>query len=129
MDKIKIVIKGNHISPMGEVDLVAGTIGQVCKFYFEEEWKNLNKKITYKVGPTILGTYDIIADETTIPPHVLRAGGLPLEIGLTGFSSDKTIVKPTHWCPLGTVHNGAVIYTGGNEKEEDYIVYDGGMIT
>ena len=46
MAKIKIAVKGNRAALLGQADLVAGTVGQTFVFYFDEDWKNLIKKIT-----------------------------------------------------------------------------------
>ena len=144
MTKIKIAVKGNRAALVGRVELVAGTIGQPCVFYFDEEWKNLMKKVTYKVGPTLLGTYDIKSNEIVIPANVLTTAGLPLEIGITGYTANKTIITPTSWCLIGTIQPGTVIcppssgtgnhviYDGGvvvnQQEEEKHIIYDGGVI-
>jgi hypothetical protein len=43
MAKIKIAVQGNKTALLGSVDLIAGTVGQVCKFYFDDEWRSLKK--------------------------------------------------------------------------------------
>ena len=130
---IKIAVRGNKAALLGPVDLIVGTVGQVCTFYFDESWKNLHKKITYKLGSNVLGAEDIINNETIFPPYVFSAAGLPLEIGITGYSADKSIVTPTSWCLLGTVKNGALSSgtggnSGGSTGEDEKIVYDGGVL-
>ena len=45
MKEIKIAVQGNKAALLGNVDLVAGTIGLTCKFYFDDSWKDLNKTI------------------------------------------------------------------------------------
>lgn len=129
MSKIKIAVKGNRAALVGNVDLIAGTVGQICTFYFDEYWNALtNKKVTYKLGPTIMGTYDINGSEATIPSKVLAAAGLPLEIGITGYSADKSTVIPTSWCLIGTVKYGTVACTGSSSDDNDDIIYDGGIV-
>ena len=143
MSKIKIAVKDNRIALIGNIDLIAGTVGQICTFYFDEYWNSLpNKKVTYKLGPTILGTYDITGSEVKIPANILATAGLPLEIGITGYSEDKSTVIPTSWCLIGTIKYGAttlsgsgsndIIYDGGtvtpDETTDKEIIYDGGMI-
>lgn len=134
MVKIKIAVQGNRAALLGSIDLVAGTVGQQCNFYFGDDWKNLKKKITYKVGSTVLGTENITSNEATIPAYVLATAGLPLEIGITGYSADKSIITPTTWCLLGVIKNGATIYSNANDDnsgEDDtnkHIIYDGGVI-
>ena len=127
MAKIKIAVKGNRAALLGQADLVAGTVGQTFVFYFDEDWKNLIKKITYKVGPTLLGTYDIKTHEATIPPNVLSTAGLPLEIGITGYTANKTVVIPTSWCLIGNIQPGTVICPPSNSGS--HIIYDGGVVT
>ena len=140
MEKIKLIVKGNRIALLGSVDIIAGTVGQSCTFYFDESWKTLNKKISYKVGSTILATKKIDKDEAIIPANVLTTAGLPLEIGITGYASDNSIVTPTSWCLIGTIKNGATVCFdstpgggGGGESDDDdddnkHIIYDGGVI-
>lgn len=133
MEKIKIAVQGNRAVLLGSVDVIAGTVGQVCKFYFYDEWRSLRKNITYKIGSTIIANEEIKGDETIIPPNVLVAAGLPLEIGITGYSSDKSIVIPTSWCSLGCIKNGASVRfgqgSGGDVDDDDkHIIYDGGVI-
>jgi len=67
MTKIKIIVKDNRAALLGSIDLIAGTVGQTCSFYFDEGWKALNKKVTYKVGPNILGTYEMESNEVIVP--------------------------------------------------------------
>ena len=129
MSTIKIAVKDNRAVLIGNVDLVAGTIGQLCTFYFDEDWEKLpNKKITYKVGQTIFGTYDIVNRTTTLPANVLTTAGLPLEIGITGYSHNRAIVTPTSWCLIGTIQPGAVIAPPPNTSGADHIIYDGGIV-
>ena len=134
MKEIKIAVQGNKAALLGNVDLVAGTIGLTCKFYFDDSWKDLNKTISYKVGSNILATKEIKDNTTIVPPNVLIAG-LPLEIGVTGKSSDSSIVIPTSWSLIGRVQGGAANYPGGgsggggnDDPSETHIVYDGGVI-
>lgn len=134
MEKIKIAVQGNRAVLLGSVDIIAGTVGQVCKFYFYDEWRSLRKNITYKIGSTIITSEEIKGDETVIPPNVLVAAGLPLEIGITGYASDKSIVIPTSWCPLGCIKNGANVRfgngggSGDDDGDDKHIIYDGGVI-
>ena len=129
MAKIKIAVKGNRAALVGNVDVIAGTTGQVCAFYFDEDWRVLPyKKITYKVGQTILGTYDIVNAEEVIPSSVLSTAGLPLEIGITGYSANKSVIIPTSWCLIGIIKPGAVIMPPRPSDTTDHIIYDGGMV-
>lgn len=134
MKEIKIAVQGNKAALLGNVDLVAGTIGLTCKFYFDDSWKDLNKTISYKVGSNILATKEIKDNTTIVPPNVLIAG-LPLEIGITGKSSDSSIVIPTSWSLIGRVQSSAATYPGGDsggggsdDPSGTHIVYDGGVI-
>lgn len=120
---MKIAVKGNRAVLLGNIDLIAGTTGQICQFYFDEEWKNLQKIITYKLGLNIIGSYNIENNQHTIPKEVFATAGLPLEIGITGQSDDGKII-PTSWCKLGVVKPGAVVNTIINKDDE--IIYDGG---
>lgn len=134
MKEIKIMVKDNSACVLNQVNLVAGTVGQPCQFFFDKEWQNLNKKISYKVGTTVLGTYAINSDKVVIPANVLTTAGLPLEIGITGFSSDNSLIIPTSWCLIGKINEGAVIHGGSNKPSDDddddttHIIYDGGVI-
>lgn len=130
MAKIKIAVQGNKMAVLGSVDLIAGTVGQVCKFYFDEEWRPLEKTIVYKVGSTILSKSQLTGDEAIIPPNVLATAGLPLEIGLTGYTADKSIVTPTSWCLMGNIKHGAITYiSGNNNAQDDEVIYDGGGVS
>lgn len=125
---IKIAVKNNYAALLDSVTLVAGTIGQVCKLYFYSPWENLKKQISYKVGNTILGPYDLPTDEVAVPANVFLTAGLPLEIGITGYSEDKTIVIPTIWCLIGPIKNGTIPSHNNNDDDTQHIIYDGGMI-
>ena len=59
MQEIKIAVQGNKAALLGNIDLVAGTIGLVCKFYFDDSWNGLNKTISYKAGSNILASKEI----------------------------------------------------------------------
>ena len=129
MAKIKIAVRGNRAALLGSIDLIAGTVGQKCEFYFDEEWLPLNKTVTYKVGPTVLASEELKGTEITIPQNVLATAGLPLEIGITGYVPDMTTVMPTSWCRLGCIQNGAVFTVKNpNEDGDKHIIYDGGVI-
>ena len=129
MQEIKIAVQGNKAALLGNVELVAGTVGLICKFYFDDTWNGLNKTISYKAGSNILASKEIKDNKTIIPPNVLIAG-LPLEIGITGNSSDKSIIIPTSWALIDYVKDGAItVSCGGNDKpNENHIIYDGGVI-
>ena len=129
MQEIKIEVQGNTAALLGNVDLVAGTIGLICKFYFDDSWNGLNKTISYKAGSNILASKEIKDNQTIVPPNVLIAG-LPLEIGITGKTSDNSIVTPTSWAFIGYVKDGAItVSCGGNDKPNTtHIIYDGGVI-
>ena len=133
MAQIKIAIKDNRAALLGSIDLVAGTTGQSCKLYFDEEWRSLKKYITYKLGSTVVASEEIKGDEVIIPSKVLVTAGIPLEVGFTGFANNNSMIKPTSWCFLGNIKSGSSIYfgntSGGSEYGEGkHIVYDGGVI-
>lgn len=130
MPNIKIAVRGNKMALLGNVDLIVGTVGQVCTFYFDDEWKTLKKRIAFKLGTTITSVYEMDSNEFKIPASVLSTAGLPLEIGITGYSDNKSIVTPTSWCLIGTVKNGSTIFNVGSNKpdEDKHIIYDGGVI-
>lgn len=125
MTDIKIAVHGNRAALLNTVDLVAGTIGQRCKFYFDEDWQSLHKTIVYKIGSTIVASEPIEGDEIIMPPKVFQYPNLPLEIGFTACNSDKSILIPTTWCPIGVIYESAFEYaTAPNVK----VIYDGGVI-
>ncbi len=135
MKKLKIAAKDNQLSILSSVELIAGTVGQPCVFFFDDEWILLEKTISYKLGSTVLGTYKLTSDEIVIPAIVLSTAGLPLEIGITGFSNDKSLVIPTAWCQVGTIKSGASVCKnagdnpgGGEDTDELHIIYSGGVI-
>lgn len=136
MKKIKIAVKDNSLCLLNSVDLIAGTVGQQCIFFFDDEWALLKKTISYKVGSTVLGTYNMTSDEIIIPANVLATSGLALEIGLTGYATDNSLVVPTSWCYINQIRNGASVkHTSGDNPEGDedddndlHIIYDGGVI-
>lgn len=139
MTDIKIAVKGNHAALLRPANLVAGTVGQKCKFYFDDQWRAYTDKyVTYKVGSTLLGSYKIEDSEVKIPKNVLIMAELPLEIGVTGTTSDGAVV-PTPWCRIGTIKKGAsinkaessddeIIYDGGGVDSSDEIIYEGGTV-
>lgn len=134
MNEIKISVKNNSAVALNQVNLIAGTVGQKVLFFFDKEWRDLQKHISYKVGTTVLRT-DLLLDTTTIiPPEVMRtAAGLPLEIGITGYSADRSTIVPTSWCYVGRIQNGANSANYGGNTAPDYnpglhVIYDGGVI-
>jgi hypothetical protein len=135
MQKVKIAVKGNRAVLLGSIELIAGTVGQQCEFYFDDEWNSLQKFITYKLGSNIIGSYSFSGNQATIPSAVLKTAGLPLSIGLAGRSADGSVVIPTSWCLLGPVRRGTIITQdngaggGGNDDDDDdEIIYDGGSV-
>ena len=127
MAKIKIIVKGNHAALLGNIELIAGTVGQICEFYFDNEWNSLDKTVTYKLGLNIIGSYKIVDNKHIIPKEVFATAGLPLEIGITGRSQDGSHIIPTSWCLIGTVKNGSIT-CNSNSEEYDEIIYDGGAV-
>ena len=125
MTHIKLAIQGSKIALLSHVDLVAGTIGQKCQFFFDDAWKNLNKTIVYRVGGNVISSDTISDTEVIIPPKVLAVAGLPLEIGITGQAPDNSILYPTTWCPIGFILPSAYGHAINNNVE---IIYDGGVI-
>ena len=128
MEKIKIAVRHNGTCLLAPVNLVSGTVGQPCVFYFDDYWKSLpNKKVSYKINSTVVGTYPLEEDSVEIPPHILTSPDTILEIGVIGYSSDNKVVTPTTWCHIGRIMPGTTI--GVPAPGEDVIVYyDGGVI-
>ena len=125
MENIKIAVQGNRIALLNGVNLIAGTVGLKCQFFFDDSWKDLNKTIVYKVADTVLASEQILNSEITFPAKVLITAGLPLEIGITGQSNDNSLLIPTTWLPLGIILPSAYGHKIDNNTE---IVYDGGVI-
>ena len=125
MIDIKIAVRDNRAALLSPIDLVAGTVGQKCKFYFDENWQSLHKTVVYKLGSTVIASETIEGDECIVPPKVFMQPKLPLEIGVTACNSDKSIVIATIWCQLGMINESAFEYaTAPNVK----VIYDGGVI-
>ena len=127
MTQIKIAVQGQRAALLSPIELIAGTVGQKCKFYFDDDWKQMSKTITYRVGSTIIASESFSGDEVVIPPNVFLNSGLPVEIGLTARDNGNTTTVPTAWCLLGYVMPSAfgnVVPTPGTQ-----IIYDGGVIT
>jgi hypothetical protein len=103
MAEIKIAVKDNNATLLRAIDLVAGTVGQKGVLYCDDNWSTYNKTISYKVGTTVLGTYKINGNAFVIPAQILATAGLPLEIGITGRSTDNSITIPTKWCYIGMI--------------------------
>lgn len=123
MTDMKIAVRGNRAVLLRPVDLIAGTVGLNCVFYFDDNWKNYKtKSISYKVGSTVFGSYEIKDDKATVPAKVLMTAELPLEIGLTG-KTDGGITVPTAWCRIGDIMPGSV---ANSSVLDDEIIYDGG---
>lgn len=128
MQKVKIAVKGNRAILLGNIELIAGTVGQPCEFYFDDGWDSLQKTITYRLGSNIIGSYAITENKTEIPDTALATAGLPLAIGITGRAPNGKIAIPTSWCTLGLVKQGAVIDEGSGSDDYDEIIYDGGYV-
>lgn len=125
MTKIKLAVQGSKIALLSHIELVAGTVGQVCQFFFDNSWDNLNKIITYKTGDTIIASEELKSSEAIVPPKVLAVAGLPVEIGITGQTSDNSVLYPTTWCLIGYVLPSAYGHAINNNVQ---IIYDGGVI-
>lgn len=133
MNEIKIAVKNNTASLLNQVKLIAGTSGQPVQVFFDKEWNSFMKYISYKVGPSVMHSEVLTNTITTIPPDVMRAAGLSLEIGITGYSLDGSIIIPTSWCYIGKIQSGATHAPGvgnGGSSDNDgvHIIYDGGVI-
>lgn len=127
MTKLKIAVKGNRAAVLGPVDLVAGTVGQKCQIFFDDEWNAVEeKRIVYKVGSTVIANREIESNEFIIPPDVLAIAGLPLSIGISGLNEARTMQIPTTWCPVGVIKEGAANSNAGYPGKQ--IIYDGGVI-
>lgn len=127
MTKIKIAVKGSRAAVLGPVDIVAGTVGQKCQFFFDDDWRAIDeKRVIYKVGSTVIANREIESDEIVVPPEVLAIAGLPLEIGVTGQNKTRTIVIPTTWCRIGCIKEGSANSNAGYPEKQ--IIYDGGVI-
>lgn len=127
MTQIKIAVQGQRAAILSPIELIAGTVGQKCKFYFDDNWKQMSKSITYRVGSTIIASESFSGDEVVIPPNVFLNSGLPVAIGLTGSLNNNSAIIPTTWCHLGYIKPSAfgnVVPTPGTQ-----IIYDGGVIT
>ena len=126
MDSIKLAVRGNKIALLSHIDLIAGTIGQKCKVFFDDSWNGLTKTIIYKVNGEVIENAHIEGAETVIPNRVLVNAGLPLEIAIDGQSEDKSILKPTTWCFIGEIKPSAHDYN--IDYEDVDIIYSGGGV-
>ena len=126
MTPIKIAVQGQRAALLSTDDLVAGTVGQKCKFFFDDSWQSLTKTIAFRIGNTIVATGTINeSNEILLPSKALVNAGFPLEIGLTGYTKDNTLVIPTSWCYIGYVQDSAFGHTSNPNAA---IIYDGGVI-
>ena len=129
MKKIKVAVKDNKACLLSPVDLIAGTVGLHCIFYFDDYWDTLpQKSVSFKVDSKIVGTYELEKDnKLTVPKHVLATAGTTLEVGVIGYADDHQTVVPTSWCHIGKVKPGAM--PGTPDIDDDTIIYyDGGVI-
>ena len=128
MEKIKIAVKDNSTCLLSPIELISGTVGLLCTFYFDDDWKALPiKKVSFKIDTNIVGTYDLNTDTIEIPPHVLKSVGSILEIGIIGYTNTNQLVIPTSWCHIGIIKPGAAIVIPGGD-EDDLVYYEGGVI-
>ena len=124
---VKIAVKGNRAALLSAIDLVANSVGEKCRLYLSDDWYDLKKQITYKAGNEIYGPYTMEGNDVDIPAIVFAIANVPLEIGITGYSNDRKIIKPTVWCPIGFIRPGA-LNPNTVDPEGEHIIYDGGVI-
>ena len=94
MPKIKIAVKENNIALVGNVKLIAGTVGATCQFYFDEEWALLEKKVAFKVGQTVVGVYDLKGTTLKIPSTVLEQRASHWKLELQAITNLKLLSLP-----------------------------------
>lgn len=86
--------------------LTSGLIGAKVKFRFSEEWAQLTKTVVFRGGGV---TRDVVGVDTVAKiPHEVLLPGIPLEIGVYGTASDKSVVIPTVWARTNLIRPGAV---------------------
>ena len=95
--------------------LTSGMVGATAEFRFSEEWEGLSKTVVFRGGSV---TKDILDVNTmaAIPHEVLKAPGVPLEIGVYGINADGTVVIPTVWAKTGIIKPG--VNPSGDESTD-----------
>ena len=118
MKKIKIAVKDNATCLLSPIELISGTVGLLCTFYFDDDWKALPiKQVSFKIDTNIVGTYDLNADTIEVPPRILKSVGSILEIGVIGYAHDHQTIVLTSWCHIGEIKPGAM--SGTPDVDDD----------
>lgn len=107
---IKMDISGTAVAIRHQDKLTCGMIGAQVEFRFDEDWEALSKTAVFRAGDVVK---DVILTDTTavIPWETLVTPGVPLEIGVYGYTLDEdgTVqkAKPTLWARTAAIHAGA----------------------
>ena len=106
MDITKIHVTGNSAQVTSRQPLVAGTVGMVAEFSFDEHWDALQKTAVFQCDGL---TYTVLGLQSTavIPWELLRKPGCTVKAGVYGTNADGTVQTPTLWAELGKVQPGA----------------------
>ena len=106
MDITKIHVTGNSAQVTSRQPLVAGTVGMVAEFSFDEPWDALQKTAVFQCDGV---TYTVLGLQSTavIPWELLRKPGCTVKAGVYGANADGTVQTPTLWAELGKVQPGA----------------------
>lgn len=106
MQTILIQVTGNQAVVTTRQPLVAGTVGMMVEFSFDEHWQNLQKTAVFRCDGI---TYTVLEVEDTavIPWELLRKPSCTVYAGVYGASADGAVQTPTLWAELGTVQPGA----------------------
>lgn len=103
------------------VPIVAGSTNTYeCVFCFDESWNGLIKSVIFDADGKCIGVPLSDLTSCDIPWEVLRYAGEMLRVGVFGTTADGKSAKPTLWCELGRIHDGAGEAFPGGEAPDTY---------
>ena len=103
---ISVDIRGRSaIAKCGDY-ITTGSVGDLARFTFDDEWDGLIKTAVFVCGEK---KRDVILtdDECEIPWEVLQEDGYELTVGVYGIGTGESVVIPTIYARAGVVQPGA----------------------
>lgn len=104
---IKLTASKSCLTASSQELLVEGAVNvNIVQFVFSSDWDGLTKTAVFQAGSN---KYSVLLDESNeapIPWEVLQNPRRILYAGVYG-TSGESLVLPTIWASLGTIHEGA----------------------
>lgn len=117
-DKNNLKIQEKEMVTSGSVSVYT------CRFFFNEDWDNLDKTVVFKAANTTIAVepeltmnpdnMDEVYYQCQIPWEVMQEHSRTLYIGVRGTQGEE-IVLPTIWASAGTIKEGVLSADAGTD--------------